>query len=68
MGVQPPPYDPWQRDADSGWHAITITCILILLVCGGLGLLLFLARHTAEHRNPPAPPVPVSTTHNGTLV
>lgn len=66
MGV-PSPYNSWEHDAQAGWHAITITCILILLVCGGLGLILFLARHNGEQRDPPAPPVPISTTHDGTL-
>lgn len=62
MGVQPPYRSTWERDAESGWHAITITCVLILLACGGLGLLLLLARHHADQNNSPVTPLPAVTT------
>ena len=55
----------------SAWSIISAACVLILLACGGLGLLLLLARHNAVHNHPynPAPPVPaVTITNEGTPV
>lgn len=69
MGEQP--RSIWERDAERGWNTITVTCTLILLVCGGCGLLLLLARCNAVLNHPytPAPPVPsVSVTVEGTPV